>query len=317
MATLKEVGERALVENIRGFLKPRSKTTRIGPGDDAAVIKGGSDGSIVISTDVLTKERHFPEGMTYEQFGWSAAAVSFSDIASMGARPLGFVSAITLPEDTDESQLYDIVSGIDQCCELCGTDIVGGDTKFGSMSVAGTAFGTMDGRSPLTRSGAKVGDIVAVTGTLGNAAAGFYAIENGIEADDQIFALMVPVPRVEDGMNLSKSGVVHSCMDLSDGLANAMHAVCAASHVGMEVEWEFLPVEDDTRKVLEQCGKDVKHTVMEWGGDYELMFTFDRNDIKKLYDLEVPFSIIGVVTEGDTPYLSDGNEKTEVGDGVY
>lgn len=317
MATVKEVGERKLVDNIRSIIRPRSENTVIGPGDDAAVIKGVTDGTVVISTDVVTKARHFPQGMTYEQFGWTAAAVNFSDICSMGARPLGFLAAVTVPEDEDESSLYDIMSGIDQCCEFCKCDVLGGDTKIGELAVSGTAFGTLEGRKPLTRRGALPGDIVAVTGTLGDAAAGYFAQKNGYEADDQVFKLMVPVPRMEDGIKLAESGVVHSCMDLSDGLSNAANTICQMSRVGMEIEWEFLPVDDETRTILEVCRCDVKDTVTRWGGEYELMFTFDRKDIKKLYDAGIAFSIIGLVTNDDGPYLSDGEIRTAMKDGVY
>lgn len=317
MATIKEIGERQLVDTVRSIVRPRSGNTIIGPGDDAAVIKGASDGTIVISTDVVTKKRHFPKTMTFEQFGWTAAAVNFSDIASMGARPLGFLPAITIPEEEDESALYDIMSGIDQCCELCNTDVVGGDTKNGELTIAGTAFGTMEGRTPMTRKGAQPGDIVAVTGTLGNAAAGYYALENDIEAEDQIFSLMVPVPHVEDGMKMAATGIVHSCMDLSDGLSNAACTICEMSHVGMEIEWEFLPIDETTREILESCHKDVKDTVTRWGGEYELLFTFDRKDIQKLYDAGIAFSIIGLVTNDKRAYLCDGEERTEMENGIY
>lgn len=317
MATVREIGERQLIDNIRSIIRPRSGHTSVGPGDDAAVVDGINDGSVVISTDVVTKTRHFPEGMTYEQFGWTAAAVNFSDIASMGARPLGFLPAVTVPEDEDESSLYDIMSGIDQCCEFCKTDVVGGDTKFGELAIAGTAFGTMEGRKPMTRRGAQPGDIVAITGTLGNAAAGYYALKNGIEADDRIFSLMVPVPHTEDGIRMSSTGIVRSCMDLSDGLANAASSICGMSRVGMEIEWEFLPVDDETKNILESCRLDVKETVTRWGGEYELLFTFDRKDIQKLYGANVAFSIIGTVTDGDKAYLSDGDTRTELRDGIY
>lgn len=315
MTSAGEIGERNLVEKIRSIVRPRSGHTLVGPGDDAAVVDG--KGSIVISTDVVTKERHMPPTMTYEQFGWTAAAVSFSDIASMGARPLGFLPALTVPEKEDESVVYDIMSGIDQCCEFCNSDVVGGDTKFGSLAVAGTAFGTMEGRRPMTRNGALPGDLVAVTGTLGDAAAGYYALKNGIDADDQIFSLMVPVPHTEDGIRLSGTGIVGSCMDLSDGLANAARSICRASHVGMEIEWEFLPIDDRTEDVLTECGCDLKDTVTGWGGEYELLFTFKREDIQKLYDAEIAFSLIGVVTNGDGPILCDGSERRVMGNGVY
>ncbi|AMH93888.1 thiamine-monophosphate kinase ThiL [methanogenic archaeon ISO4-H5] len=316
MSSLKDVGERQLVETVRSIIRPRSKSTVIGPGDDAAVIRNPS-GDIVVSSDVVTKERHLPETMTYEQFGWTAAAVNFSDIASMGARPLGFLPAVTIPEDEDESVLYDIMSGIDQCCEFCNTEVVGGDTKFGSLAVAGTALGTMEGRKPMTRRGAQPGDIVAVTGMLGGPAAGYYAIKNGFEAEDQVFSLMVPVPHVEDGIKLSGTGAIHSCMDLSDGLANAATEICKQSHVGMEIEWEFLPIDDEVKDILEASHADLRDTVTRWGGEYELLFTLDRGDLQKLYDAGIAFSIIGLVTNGEGPVLNDGDERKVMENGIY
>lgn len=317
MVTVGEIGERTLVERIESIIRPRSKHTLVGPGDDAAVVNGFTDGTLVISTDVLTKERHFPPTMTFEQFGWSSAAANFSDIASMGARPMGFLPAVTIPETEDEYALYDIISGIDQCCEFCNTEIVGGDTKFGPLAVSGTAFGTMEGRKPMTRRGALVGDIVAVTGSLGNPAAGYYAIQNGIEDEDCISSLMVPVPHVEDGIRLSASGVVHSCMDLSDGLSNAAISICEASHVGMEIEWEFLPITESTQDILTECKCDLKDTITRWGGEYELLFTFDGSQIQKLYDAEIPFSIVGVVNNESGPSLCDGAVRTLMKNGIY
>ena len=316
MAALGEVGERELVDRIRGIVRPRSGRTALGPGDDAAVVRCGGD--TVVSTDVLTAGRHFPKGMTFEQFGWTAAAVSFSDIASMGARPVGFLPAVTAPEGTEEMELYDLMSGIDQCCEFCEADVLGGDTKFGPLAVAGTAIGDMEGRKPMTRSGARPGDILAVTGELGKAAAGFLAVENGYpEYDDSIFSLMTPVPRWEEGIGLASSGIVTSCMDLSDGLGNACRTVCSASHVGMEIEWEFLPIGEEVEEVCGLCRKDMKETVVRWGGEYELLFSFDRAGIQKLYDAGVMFSIIGAVTDGTVPYLCDGEQRSEMQDGLY
>lgn len=311
MASLGEVGERGLVKNILKIIRP---CQGLGPGDDAAVL---DDGKAVICTDTVTFDRHFPKGMTFEQFGWTAAAVNFSDLAAMGARPTGFLAALNLPEDLDEKDLYDIVSGMDQCAEFCGTSIVGGDTKFGGRSITGVAVGSLDGRKPLTRGGARPGDIVAVTGSLGSAAAGFFASENGLDMPDSVFALMVPVPRVEEGIILSESGAVTSCMDLSDGLAVAARAVCEASGVGMELQAEFIPAGDDVDETASALGMDRRDLILYWGGDYELMFTFRKDMVGRLHSSGLAFSIIGVVTEGSAPYITEGDARTRVEDGSY
>ena len=232
MARLGDIGERQLIRDFRGFIGTEGS---VGPGDDAAVLRDGT----VVTTDVVTFDRHFPAGMTYEQFGWYAAAVSFSDLAAMGARPTGFLAALALPLDLEAQAAYDIMSGIDQCCEYCGTGIVGGDTKSGPGIVCGTALGTMDGRPPMLRSGARPGDIVAVTGPLGSPAAAFIAIESGVDAQEAKDSLYVPIPRVAEGSAMAGSGAVTSCMDLSDGLGTALNTLCEASGVGMDVEGCF------------------------------------------------------------------------------
>mgnify|MGYP004492342999 CR=1 FL=1 len=137
MTLIGELGERELIADFCTFIR---KEGSVGPGDDAAVLTNGT----VASTDVVTFDRHFPAGMSYEQFGWYAAAVSFSDLAAMGARPTGFLAALALPGDLDAQAAYDIMSGISQCAEYCGTGIAGGDTKIGPGVVAGTALGTLN-----------------------------------------------------------------------------------------------------------------------------------------------------------------------------
>jgi len=316
MTSLREVGERRLIENIRGIVRPRSGDTVLGIGDDAAILRCGSD--VVISSDIVSKERHMPPCMTYEQFGWTAAAVNFSDLASMGARPIGFLSSVSAPGDMEDSDLYDVVSGIDQCCEHVKTDVVGGDLKPGSLSITGTAVGAMEGRKPMTRSGAIPGDLIAVTGTLGLAAAGFYSLKAGIEdADNERYALCVPLPHVEDGIRMSASGIVTSCMDLSDGLANACGTICGQSHVGMEIEWKFLPIGENVEDICRQAGKDVREAVLRWGGDYELLFTFKKDEVHRLYEAGLVFSIIGVVNNDDGPVIAEDRNRSAIDDAVY
>jgi thiamine-monophosphate kinase len=310
MPTLEERGERQLIEDFRSFLRPEG---RIGPGDDAALIEK----EIVVTTDVVSFDRHFPVGMTYEQFGWYAAAVNFSDLASMGARPIGFTAALALPPVLECQAAYDIMSGIDQCAEFCGTGVVGGDTKPGPGIVVGTAIGTMDGRKPLLRNGASPGEIVAVTGPLGGPAAGYLAIENGIDCPEARESLFVPIPRVEEGIELSSSGIVTSCMDLSDGLGTALNTLCQSSKVGIDVEFSFLPHEPYVEEISQKTGVPIEDLLLGWGGEYELVFTADPDRLKKLYDREVEFSIIGVVNDGDHPELVKDGKRSTIGYGEY
>jgi thiamine-monophosphate kinase len=222
-----------------------------------------------------------------------------------------------MPDDMDENDLYDIVSGIDQCTEFCNAHIIGGDTKPGPGLIAGTALGTLEGRAPLLRSGARPGDMVAVTGRLGSAAAAFSAVKNGLGDEYQLSSLMVPIPRVKEGLILSASGAVTSCMDLSDGLAEAAKSICRASHVGMELQMEFIPEGDDVDEICVATRADKEDLMLYWGGDYELIFTFKRDCLSALQDSELEFSVIGIVNNGNGPYITNNYERTLMKDGRY
>jgi thiamine-monophosphate kinase len=313
MPTFEEVGERALVGMIRGIVAREGCPD--GLDDDAAVLPMPS-GDVVVCTDSLTFDRHMPEGMTYEQFGWMCGAANVSDLASMGARPTGLLASMNVPVSMDVADICDIMSGIDQCAEFAGTYVVGGDTKPGNGTVAVTAIGSMEGRRPMTRSGARTGDVIAVTGPLGGPAAGFHAVANGIELKESVDCLMEPIPRVEEGIALAESGLVTSCMDLSDGLSTCVNTLCRASRVGAIIEWDLLPMEEGVRVINKTLGISEKDMVMDWGGEYELLFTFDRRDIDAMTDTGVDFHIIGLVTDNDC--LLHRDEKYEViGDGRY
>ena len=310
MVQIADIGERQLIEDFKSFIRPEG---RVGPGDDAAVIEK----DIVITTDIVTFDRHFPVGMTYEQFGWYAAAVNFSDLAAMGARPIGFTAALALPPTLDSQNAYDIMSGIDQCAEFCGTGIIGGDTKNGPGIVAGTAIGTMDGRAPMLRSGARPGDVVAVTGPLGGPAAGFAAIENDIDCPEARESLFMPIPRVSEGIELASSGIVSSCIDLSDGLGTALNTICKASGVGIDVEFSFLQHEKYVDDISQKTGIPLEKLLIGWGGEYELMITADPDRLKKLYDSEIEFSIIGMVNDSGQADLIREGKRSRIDYGEY
>ena len=313
MASLKEVGERRLVSNIMSILRKSPDVD--GTEDDAAIVK--TDKNTVVCSDLVTFERHMPKGMSYEKFGWTAAAVTISDLAAMGAKPVGLLVSLAMPDEMDERDLYDIVSGIDQCTEFVETTVIGGDTKPGPGVISCTALGTMENRTPMMRNGAKKGDVVAVTGGLGGPAAGFKALENGIEAEEAVFKLMTPIPMVYEGIALSGCGKVTSCMDLSDGLATAVNTICEQSHVGIEIVSEFLPADPDVKEVSEKLNIPKKDLMLYWGGEYELLFTFPKDALEILQNTGVMFSIIGHVTDDDGAYLLEGKERTRLEHGCY
>jgi thiamine-monophosphate kinase len=209
------------------------------------------------------------------------------------------------------------MSGIDQCCEFCGTGIIGGDTKSGPGIVTGTAIGTMDGRRPLTRSGAEPGDLLAVTGPLGGPAAALLDIEHDLGLDYTRESLYVPIPRIDAGVDLASSGCVTSCMDLSDGLGTAINTICQSSGVGMMVEYDFLPKAAGVQEASDATGTPMEDLLMYCGGEYELMFTVKKDGLDKLYEMELEFSVIGLVNDSGKAELIREGKRSEIGYGRY
>jgi len=313
MPTFGDIGERKMVDMIRSVVARAGCPD--GLDDDAAVIDAPA-GGLVACTDALTFERHMPDGMSYEQFGWMCAAANVSDLASMGARPIGLLASMNVPVSMDVSDVCDIASGIDQCAEFAGTYVIGGDTKPGNGTVAVTALGSMEGRRPMNRSGARPGDVIAVTGPLGGPAAGFEAIRHGIDLPDSVAALFEPIPRVEEGIRLAETGLVTSCMDLSDGLSTCINTLCRASGTGAVIQWEFIPADEGVKIISEKTGIPEKDMLMDWGGEYELLFTFSSDDHEAIAATGVDFHIIGMMTDKDV--LLRREEKYEViSDGRY
>ena len=313
MVSLKELGERELIRGIRNIIR---QPPGLGPGDDSAIIPS-TGGDIIACVDSVTFDRHFSKGMEYRMFGWTAAAVNISDLASMGAEPIGLLAALTMPADLDAEFLYDIMAGMDDCAGSFGAYIYGGDTKFGCGAVSCTAIGTLNGRPPMLRSGANPGDIVAVTGSLGSAAAEFFAKENGIEYRSLLSPLTMPVPRVGEGVAMSASGAVTSCIDLSDGLAEGAKSICGASRVGMDIFMDFLPEGCGVEEVSSETGITKEDMMLYWGGEYELLFTFDKDKKDALYDIDLEFSIIGKVTNGVAPYIVYKDGRMAMKNGKY
>ena len=272
MNTLADLGEKAVISHLLQRVKT---SAAVGPGDDAAAIDLGTQ-YLVVTTDVITRSYHMPDGMTDWQIGWFAAAVNFSDVAAMGARPLGLVMAYVLPRDMPLEQFDRISQGVYDCCQAVGADLLGGDTKEGAgIVMAGTAIGLVDKDRILLRRGAKEGDLVAVTGPIGMSAAGYAAIRAGIDMPLGIKALLEPQPRTEQGMVLSSSGHVTSCMDITDGLAYSVGELARQSGKGFEVMWASIPVGEGVEEVAIRSGVSLQDLVLHFGGDYELLFTFD------------------------------------------
>ena len=259
-------------------------------GDDAAILPFRGT-NLILTTDMLHRESDFPVGTTARTIGWRSIAVSLSDLAAMGARPLAVLLALADP-DLDEGLISGVLDGALSCCKQAGAQLVGGDTdRQQELTLVSTAVGEAD--HPVCRDGAKIGDLICVTGELGRTAAGLSLFSTGeIEAANELFCFP---PRVAWGMKLAD--LATSMIDISDGLAHSLHLLATQSGVGVHIEWEHLPI---TPVLTSQvAGETLQDAVLFTGEDYELLFTAPAGLIAQI-DPSVRFTVIGKVRKQGT-----------------
>lgn len=263
--------DRALLEIIRPICGTDTCS------DDCAILTLPC-GTLVTSTDMLHERSDFPAGMTNWQIGWMSVAVTLSDIAAMGAEPLQMVLAIGL--DTEE-RLAEIVQGAQACCEAFGAIYAGGDLDAHTeLTIVSTGLGIIRDGKPVRRNGAKPGDIICVTGTLGRAILGLSG-NNRFWKD-----LCEPQPRIREGTLVRLIGAT-AMMDISDGLALSLYDIAAESSVGMEISSGMIPLPEGADQGL------ARDAALYGGGDFELLFFIPE---EKLKNLTIPVSRIGRVT---------------------
>jgi thiamine-monophosphate kinase len=284
---LEELGERGVIDRITKKFRADKGLIPVGAGeDDCAVIEldkaRRSHRFLVVTTDTLLKSRHFPAGITPYQMGWSAVAVNLSDIAAMGAEPFAITIALGLPAQTEISFVDELTEGIQACAAAYETAVIGGDmTRSAELMLTGTCFGFAT--NPIRRAGAKVGDLICVTGSLGNAALALKAIAGELllpahAAELVKRALFQPQPRIREGMTIANSGVATAMMDISDGLALSLADIAQRSRVGMEVYEEAVPFFSEELRAegdLKLSARERRELAFYCGGDYELLVTID------------------------------------------
>ncbi len=267
MAKLSDVGEREAIALLKRIF---DRGHPVGLGHDCGVVDWGDD-YLVITTDVVNPRTHIPQGARPDQVGWYLVAVNLSDVAAAGARALGFVAALSLPPSADTDFLKGLGQGMEACAREFGIAILGGDTKESdAMSLAGTAIGRVRKDRILLRKGARPGDAIVVTGDLGRAGLAFAQLSDPASRTQGLEQLLHPYPRLREGAIFSESGVVTSCMDISDGLGLSLAQMAAMSGLAYKVEWEKLPLP----KPVELLPPDrQREYALYSGGDYELVAT--------------------------------------------
>lgn len=257
-----------LIARIRERAASRADAI-VGIGDDAAILSMPPGKQLVVAMDTLNAGVHFPEQTAPADIGWKALAVNLSDLAAMAATPAWCTLSLSLPQ-ADAAWLDGFLDGFLALAVQHGIALVGGDTTRGPLSICVTAHGVVDPRGALLRSGARAGDDVWVTGTLGDAAGALRQWQAGKAIDPVLRGrLDRPTPRLAAGRALA--GIAHACIDVSDGLFADLGHVCRASRVGAEVDVDALPSSEALRAAFDPASRRELQTV--GGDDYELCFS--------------------------------------------
>ncbi|WP_214403087.1 thiamine-phosphate kinase [Pseudonocardia lacus] len=302
--TIGTLGEFGLIGRVTAG-RAQPATTLLGPGDDAAVV-ASPDGRVVATTDVLVEGVHFRlDWSAPEQIGRKAAAANLADVAAMGAAPTALLVALACPPTTPVSTLSQLVDGMWAEAGSAGAGIVGGDVASSpTLTIAITALGSLQGREPVTRSGARPGDVLAVRGRLGWSAAGLAVLARGFRSPAVVVgAHRVPEPPYAAGPQAAAAGAT-SMIDVSDGLLADLGHVAKASGVLIDVRTDVLTVPPRLVDVGAALGVDPLHWLLTGGEDHALAATFPG---------EPPpgWTVLGTVAEGDPAVLVDGRPYTE------
>jgi thiamine-monophosphate kinase len=279
---LSELGEFGLIRRLQEICTPRDGRVILGIGDDAAVIRHGESGRLILTTDAMAEGVHFDRAwFPAESLGWKCLAVNLSDVAAMGGSPICGVLTAALPDDWRVEEVEALYAGIKRCADRYGCPIVGGDTvrTAGGAVFSVAVLGEIPGGKEIRRSGASIGDRICVTGQLGGASVGLDVLRSG-GRDKALFPESVrrflePLPRMEEATGLARSGGVTSMIDISDGLASEIRHLCNDSGLGAVLVADRIPVSAETVRWASAAGESPVQRALESGEEYELLFTAD------------------------------------------
>ena len=287
VARVGDCSERELIARIRQGLPPSPDWLLVGIGDDAAVAEPERNRAEVFTVDALLEGIHFDRAfVSPAAIGHRALAVNLSDLAAMGAAPRLALLSMALPPALPLDDFDGIISGFTALARQYSVHVAGGNLTRspGPLMLDVTVMGTVKRRQVLTRSGARAGDDLYVSGSLGSAAAGLGLLRAVAPTSDARLttAFLFPSPRLALGIHLSRNRAASACMDLSDGLADGLRQVAEASGVGMTIDTMALPIEPDARAVFAASGLDAVTQALTAGDDYELLFAVRPRTSRRL-----------------------------------
>lgn len=290
---ISDIGEKELIRYIISNFKS------ITPDDTA--ITPLKDSNLISTTDMLIQSRHFPKNMSYFDMGFKAVTVNVSDLAAMGAEPLGFLLAIALPKDLKLDSFKQIFDGVLKACDYYNIPLIGGDTNEASeIIITGTALGITD--KALMKDSYSKGDLIAVTGDIGYAALGFE-----IDTLDNVYTkkALKPEARIKEGLILKNFAT--SATDITDGLASELYTIKKDGY-GFMIYEEMLNISDEYKSIADELNLDYLDLILNVGEDFELLFTISKENLEKL---PIDCIVIGEVTDSDVIELTLENGFVE------
>lgn len=270
------LGEREIIEIIRSRLSTIADSP-VPFGDDVAAVDINKGQIAVLKTDMLVGCTDVPRGMSLWQAARKAVVMNVSDFAAKGAQPMALLVSLGLPSGTMRRDVEEIARGLNAGAREYGAYVIGGDTNEASdLIISISLFGVADGKALMLRSGAKAGDIVAVTGFFGKTAAGLRLLTDGFAVSKELRevllnAVCMPKARLREGLALGRSGAVSASIDSSDGLAWSLHELARMSGVGFVIE--SVPIAEEVRRFAEFNKLDPVELALYGGEEYELVVT--------------------------------------------
>jgi len=299
---LSDIGEFGLIKRLMPLVAAESPDLIVGPEDDAAVWRVGGQ-LIIATTDTMVDGVHFrSETGGWRDLGWKALAVNVSDVAAMGGTPTNALVTLCLPPELDVAAVDELYAGLMECAGEYGVMVVGGDvvrSQVIAVTVALFGAGTERDGQPalLLRNGAKAGDLIAVTGTLGDSAGGLRRMDDGAGGDDPLVGRHLrPTPRVATGQAAVAAGV-RCGLDVSDGLLQDLGHVCEMSGLGAILQADAIPISDELRAAYPD---EALGMACAGGEDYELLIVGSKDKIDSL-----PVTVIGEMVDGAGVRLID------------
>ncbi|MEX2556288.1 MAG: thiamine-phosphate kinase [Actinomycetota bacterium] len=293
----RDLGEFGLIARLVSRLGPPGENVVLGPGDDAAALRFG--GTALATADLLLEGVHFDFAFSSPgDIGWKALAVNLSDIAAMGGVPRYALVSLGAPASTPVATLEALYDGLGECARTFGVSVVGGDTVGSDRLIVSVAvLGDAGPSGVVRRGGARTGDVVCVTGSVGGAAAGLWLLRAAHE-DERAVALLErfpalvaahrrPKPRVPEGLAAAAVGAT-AMIDVSDGLAADVGHLCDASGIGVEMRAASVPMAEGVTDVAAWAGADRNRLVLGGGDDYELAIAIPAAQVRALAEALAP-----------------------------